>query len=190
MKKLWYLFAAVLLLSWVMPAVGQTVTKTEGLRSSEVVNYWVTREENRLVAVADAMPADRYAFAPRHGEFKGVRTFAQQLKHLAADNYILGAGILAEKPPADAGAETGPDSIRTKADIMQYLKDSFAYLHKAVDTIDDSNLPIDIPPISPLPKGSATRLGLAIEALMHTLDHYGQLVEYLRMNGIVPPASR
>jgi hypothetical protein len=155
-----------------------------------VIDYFVTLEETRLVAVADAMPQDKYPFSPTSGEFKGVRTFAQQLKHVAADNYMLGAAILGEKPPADVGDETGPDSLRTKADVIQYVKDSFAYLHRAVATIDDKNTVIDSPPISPMPKGTATRLGLAVEVLLHTFDHYGQMVEYLRMNGVVPPASR
>jgi hypothetical protein len=59
-----------------------------------------------------------------------------------------------------------------------------------VATIDDKNTVIDSPPISPMPKGTATRLGLAVEVLLHTFDHYGQMVEYVRMNGVVPPASR
>jgi len=159
-------------------------------RESEAIDYWVTQEEKKLVDVADAMPADKYQFAPIDGEFKGVRTFGQQVKHLSATNYILGARILGEQPPADAGDETGPDSVRTKAEIMEYLKGSFAYFHKAVAAIDEQNSVIEGSPISPLPKGKATRLGLAVETLIHGYDHYGQLVEYLRMNGIVPPASR
>ena len=74
--------------------------------------------------------------------------------------------------------------------MVQYLKDSFAYLHKAVATIGDRNTAMASAPISPMPKSSATRLGYAVETLLHGYDHYGQLVEYLRMNGIVPPASR
>src|SRR6202142_137190 len=88
MKKLNHILAVLFLLSWGSAAMAQTVKKGEGLRSSAVIDYWVTREEIRLVAVADAMPADKYPFAPGNGEFKGVRTFAQQLKHVAADNYI------------------------------------------------------------------------------------------------------
>lgn len=161
--------------------------------ASEVLGYWVTFEEKKLIALADAMPADKYQFVPTDGEFKGVRTFGQQVKHLSATNFILGAAILGEKPPKDAGDEKGPDSVRTKAEIMQYLKDSFVYLHRAVASIDDTNEleRSESSAISPLQgKIPATRLGLAMEALMHTNDHYGQLVEYLRMNGIVPPASR
>jgi hypothetical protein len=79
--------------------------------------------------------------------------------------------------------------VRHRHDIIEYLKGSFVYLHKAVATIDEQNSVIQTPSISPL-RGSATRLGLAVETLLHTFDHYGQLVEYLRMNGIIPPASR
>jgi len=160
------------------------------IRASETIDYWVSREEEKLIGVADAMPADKYGFAPTDGEFKGVRTFGQQVKHLSATNFILGARILGEQRPADAGDEMGPDSVKTKAEIMEYLKGSFAYFHRAVAAIDEENSVIEGSPISPLPKGRATRLGLAVETLIHGYDHYGQLVEYLRMNGIVPPASR
>jgi DinB superfamily len=190
MKNIRSIFAPLLLLTLGTAALSQTNQPPERLTSAQVIEYWVTVEEQRLVAVADAMPADKYPFAPSSGEFKGVRTFAEQLKHTAADNYMLGAAILGEKPPANTGDETGPDSLRSKADVIQYLKDSFAYLHKAVTEIDDMNAVIETPPISPMPKGRATRLGLAVEVLMHTFNHYGQMVEYLRMNGIVPPASR
>ena len=76
--------------------------------SAEVIDYWVTIEEHQLVGVAEAMPADKYPFAPTDGEFSGVRTFAAQVKHAAATNFMLAAAILEENPPADAGDETGP----------------------------------------------------------------------------------
>lgn len=120
-----------------------------------------------------------------------MRTFAEQLKHIAADNYLLGAAILGEKPVRDVGTnEGGASSVQTKAEIVAYLGDSFAYMHRAAAAIDDAKLPIPTPGISPWPKGTATRLGVAIEDCVHSWDHYGQLVEYLRMNGIVPPSSR
>jgi uncharacterized damage-inducible protein DinB len=144
--------------------------------------------ESELVPAAEAMPEDKYGFAPTNGEFKDVRTFAQQVKHVAAVNYIVGATILGEKPPVDTGEEKGPDSVKTKADILKFLKDSFAYAHKAVASINDAN---SLEPIkNPFAKESATRLGMATVFAWHGFDHYGQMVEYLRMNGIVPPASR
>jgi len=157
----------------------------------QIIDFILNLQEKEVMAVAEAMPAEKYEFAPTSGEFNGVRTFGEQLKHIAADNYLLGAGILGEKPPGDVtNDERGSSSVRTKAQIIEYLKDSFAYMHQAAAAIDDVNDPIRTPSISPWPSGTATRLGVAVEDCVHTWDHYGQLVEYLRMNGIVPPASR
>ena len=146
--------------------------------------------ENVIVSAADAMPADKYGFAPTDGEFKGVRSFGQMVKHLSATNYILAAAALGEEPPADAGDELGPEAVRTKAEILNYLKGSFAYLDKAIEAIGQKTAPVKSSPISPLKSTEATRLALAVESLVHAFDHYGQMVEYLRMNGVVPPASR
>jgi uncharacterized damage-inducible protein DinB len=144
----------------------------------------------QIVGLAEAMPADKYRFAPTAGEFHGVRTFGQQIKHLAATNYILAAAALGQAPPADAGDEAGPDSVHTKAQHLAYLAGSFDALDRAAAAIGDRSVPVKSSPISPFQGGSATRLALVAEALIHTNDHYGQLVVYLRMNGIVPPASR
>jgi hypothetical protein len=88
------------------------------------------------------MPADKYGFAPTDGEFKGVRTFGQMVKHLSATNYILAAAALGQEPAADAGDELGPEAVRTKAEILNYLKGSFAYLDKAVDAIGQKTAPV------------------------------------------------
>ena len=146
--------------------------------------------KTKIVSAADAMPADKYGFAPMDGEFKGVRTFGQEVKHLAATNFILAAAALGEDPPKDAGDETGPETVRTKAEILDYLVESFVHLGKAIDAIGNNNVAVKSSPISPLKNAEATRLALAVESMVHAFDHYGQMVEYLRMNGIVPPASR
>ena len=146
--------------------------------------------EKMVVSAVDAMPADKFGFAPTDGEFKGVRTFGQMVKHLSATNHILAAAALGEEPPADAGDELGPEAVRTKAEILDYLNSSFADLSKAVEAIGQTNVPTNTSPISPLKKGEVTRSALIVESLLHAADHYGQMVEYLRMNGVVPPASR
>jgi hypothetical protein len=146
--------------------------------------------EKEIISVVDAMPADKFGFAPTDGEFKGVRTFGQMVKHFSATNHILAAAALGEEPPAGAGDELGPESVRTKAEILAYLKGSFVHLDKAVEAIGQTNIPVNASPISPLKRGEVTRLALITETLLHAYDHYGQLVEYLRMNGVVPPASR
>jgi uncharacterized damage-inducible protein DinB len=162
--------------------------KEEHHSVSWLLDHSVSNVEHEFVSAADAMPADKFGFAPSNGEFKGVRTFAQQIKHVAAVNYELGAAILEEKPPVDIGDESGPASMTSKADIMKYLNDSFAYVHKAVKTIDEKNLTETVK--SPFGEGHVSRLGLAMSVAAHAFDHYGQMVVYLRMNGIIPPASR
>src|SRR5271166_6070081 len=148
----------------------------------------LTNVEKEVVSAAEAMPDDKFNFAPTQGEFKGVRTFALQVKHIAVANYGLGSAILGEKPPMDLKGENGPDNITSKADVVKFLKDSFTYAHKAANSIDENNVLGMVP--SPFGPNKVTRLGLAIGMISHPFDHYGQMVEYLRMNGIVPPASR
>jgi uncharacterized damage-inducible protein DinB len=154
----------------------------------DVLNSYVGNAEHEFVSAAEAMPEDKYSFAPTNGEFKGVRTFAEEVKHVGAVNYLFGAVILQEKSPVDVNHEKGPDSVKTKADILKYLNDSFAYLHRALGTVTQANL---VDPIkNPFGEGTSTRLQIALLAAGHPWDHYGQMVEYLRMNGMVPPASR
>src|SRR5258708_21826560 len=146
--------------------------------------------EKVIVSAADAMPADKYGFPPTDGEFKGVRTFGQMAKHLSATNYILAVAALGEEPPADASDELGPEAVRTKAEILNYLKGSFAYLDKAIEAIGQRTVPVKYSPMYPLETAGATRLPLVAESLVHAFDPDGQMVEYLRRNGVVPPASR
>jgi uncharacterized damage-inducible protein DinB len=186
-KKLSGVALCILALA-VVSVAQETKAKDEHRTVTQVLNQTVSNMEHEFVPAAEAMPEDKFGFAPTNGEFKGVRTFAQQVKHVAAVNYELGAAILEEKPPADIGDESGPASITSKADIVKYLNDSFAYVHKALQTINDKNLVETVK--SPFGEGKVTRLGLATSVAWHGFDHYGQMVEYLRMNGIVPPASR
>jgi uncharacterized damage-inducible protein DinB len=163
-------------------------TKNERRSVTEILDHTISNIEREFISAAEAMPEDKYGFAPTNGEFKGVRTFAQQIKHVAAVNYELAAAILEEKPPVDIGDESGPASLTTKAEILKYLNDSFAYVHKAVQTINEKNLAETVK--SPFGESRVSRLGLATAVSAHGYDHYGQMVVYLRMNGIIPPASR
>jgi uncharacterized damage-inducible protein DinB len=186
-RKIGYLAVCLLALAAV-GAAQDNKSKDEHRTVTQVLDRSVTNMEHEFVPAVEAMPEDKFGFAPTNGEFKGVRTFAEQVKHVAAVNYIFGAAILSEKVPVDVGDESGPASLKTKAEIVTYLKDSFAYVHKAMQTINEKNL---VEPLkSPFGEGSVTRLNLATMVVSHGFDHYGQMVEYLRMNGIVPPASR
>ncbi len=166
-----------------MPAVAEP---TVGV-AMDGTYQWVV---GQFIGAAEAMPEDKFDWAPTQGEFKGVKTFAQQVKHVAAVNFAFGAIILGEKPQGDmATIEMGPDSLKTKAEIVKYMKDSFAYARKAIQSITAQS---GCKPMkNPFGQGpDFTPIGMATLLSFHGMDHYGQMVEYLRMNGIVPPASR
>jgi hypothetical protein len=156
---------------------------------ASVLDHQLTGTEKVVVPAADAMPEDKYGFVPTQGEFKTVRSYGAEIKHMAVANYFLGATILGEKPPVDlGGGPDGPPAMKSKAEIMQFLKDSFVYAHKALNSITEANI---LEPIkSPMGTNMTTRLALATSIIGHPFDHYGQMVVYLRMNGIIPPASR
>src|SRR5438874_3127579 len=123
---------SVIALVWVvicsLGAWAQDAKPDEHKTISQILDATTSNIEGEFVGAANAMPEDKYSFAPSNGEFKGVRTFAQQVKHVAAVNHIFGAAILQEKPPVDTGEEKGPESVKSKADIIKFLNDSFAYL--------------------------------------------------------------
>jgi hypothetical protein len=145
--------------------------------------------EKEVVEAAEAMPEEKFNFSPESlnipgSDYKGVRTFALQVKHIAASNYALWSPLTGDKFPADFMGGNGPENLKTKAEIIKFLKDSFALGHKAAATLTDQNM------LQPLGSSGSLRLHRATFAVAHAFDHYGQMVEYLRMNGIVPPASR
>jgi uncharacterized damage-inducible protein DinB len=183
-------------LSFVLLAVAghaNTASPQEGPSSgpgaaSQVIQRLIASSEKQITGVATEMPEDKYAFAPTAGEFRGVRTFLKQVKHAAAVNHLVALSILGEPITADMSDERGPDSVKTKAEALKYLAESFAALTRAAATIDEKNAFASIKGVF----GSApdTRMGLIAAALAHSSNHYGQMVEYLRMNGLVPPGSR
>jgi hypothetical protein len=138
-----------------------------------------------VVSAAEAMPADKYDFVPpaTMGEFKTVRSFGAQVKHLAEANYqfFQGWGIPGAVDPKTI------EALKTKDEIVKALKDSYTYAHAAVNTITPENAFTSLP--GP-PQWKPTRASMAAFCMAHSMDHYGQMVEYLRMNGIIPPASR
>jgi hypothetical protein len=159
--------------------------------AASVVDHEITIVEKEVVEAAEAMPEDKYNFAPESlnipgSDYKGVRTFGEQVKHIAASNYLIWSPITGEKTPDTVNEGKGPDAMKAKAEIVKFLKESFAFGHKAVATLTPGNL---VEPIA-FGKNKTTRLFLATFAPAHCFDHYGQMAEYLRMNGIVPPASR
>jgi len=157
---------------------------------ASVVDREISAIEKRLVDLAEAMPEEKFNFTPasldiKGSDFKGVRTFAEQLKHVAAANYTFWGALTGDKPPGAKGPG-GIEEMKTKAEIVKLLKDSYAVGHRAAATLTAENILEQVP----IGQGQAPRLYLATYGAAQGLDHYGQLVEYLRMNGIIPPASR
>ncbi len=150
------------------------------------VAQWFTMIERSFAGLADAMPAEKYGFKPTNGEFKDARTFGEQVKHVACGNFAFFNEIEKKEPPAGC-AIGGPSPAKTKAELMTYLRESFEYAQSVLRTMTPANA---LEPAGGQYGGESTRLGLTTLAVWHASDHYGQLVVYLRMNGIVPPASQ
>jgi hypothetical protein len=156
---------------------------------ASTVEREISTIEKQIVEAAEAMPEDKFNFSPESlnipgGEYKGVRTFAVQVKHVATSNYFIWSPLTGDKLPESLKDGNGPENLKTKADIIEFLKDSFALGHKAAATLTTQNM------LQTAEHSKSPRLYLATFAVAHAYDHYGQMVEYLRMNGIVPPASR
>ena len=157
---------------------------------ASVLNRGLSGIEREVMGAAEAVPEDKYDFSPASsnipGDFKTpdpVRTMGQQFKHIgdALENYS--SAILGEKP-AQNSDENGPKNVKNKSDVINYLKGAFAKAHSAIDTITTQNA------VEPLSGGQRTRLALAVGMIGHSNNHYGQIIEYLRMNNMVPPESQ
>jgi hypothetical protein len=156
---------------------------------ASVLDREISAVEKEFVGAAEAMPEDKYDFSPESlkipgSDYKGVRTFAVQVKHVAISNYFFWAPILGEPVPESLKGDNGGENVKSKADIIKLLQESFALGHKAAASLTTENM------LQTAEHSKSTRLRLAMYGVGHVYDHYGQLVEYLRMNGIVPPASR
>jgi len=161
---------------------------------ASVLDRQLSNIERNVMGAAQAVPADKYDFSPATanipGDFKTpnpVRTFSEQLKHIGEDLDALGAGILGEKRAASSD-ENGPKNVKTKDDVVNYLKAAFAKGHSGIKSINQQNVVEEIQ--SPFGNNKVTRLSLAVGMIGHTNNHYGQIIEYLRMNSMVPPESQ
>jgi hypothetical protein len=163
--------------------VGSALVRTFGL------------EEYEFRSAAEAMPAEKYGYRPAQGEYGGVypgygpkelRTFGEQVKHVACANFAFAAELDGKTPPPNCDTG-GPSQAKTRDELVAYLHDSFKTLKKSLAAITRENM---FQPIEGPYAGPNTRLGLATVCIWHVADHYGQLVLYMRLNGIVPPASR
>ena len=142
--------------------------------------------EQQFAAAAEAMPENKYSFIPSAGNFEGARSFAEQVKHVACANFAFFNEIEGKTPP-ELCEKGGPNPAKSKAELVKYLKDSFEYGDRVLATINPQNA---LDRVEGRYGGPNTKLGIAVTAVWHVADHYGQIVEYLRMSGIVPPATQ
>ncbi len=152
-------------------------------------------QEYEVRSAAEAMPEEKYGYRPAEGQFKNekpafgpseVRTFAEQIKHVACSNFAFAAELDGKEPPP-ACDKGGPSPAKTKRELLIYLRDSFTAIRKSLGAMDSKNM---FDPIEGPYAGPNTRLGLTGVIVWHNADHYGQMAVYLRLNGIVPPTSR
>ena len=161
------------------------------MEPAKALDAMLTAYEHECMGVLKAMPAEKYSFAPgastfsaeQGAKFDGVRTFAQQATHVAQANYFFYAAVGGIKPEVDVKAIA---AMTSKEAIVAAMQAAFDFAHKAVATITVANAFTTIKGAD----GFNTRASLAAFGVAHGYDHYGQMVEYLRMNGVVPPGSK
>jgi len=153
---------------------------------AESVSGTLQFAEGNFLAVAEAMPEDKYSYVPTVGKFDDARTFGEQVKHVACAEFAFFNEFESKKPPDDC-EKGGHDPAKTKAELIKYLKDSFDYSNGVLATLTAQNA---LDRVEGRYAGPSTKLGISVVAVWHITDHYGQLVEYLRMNGIVPPFTQ
>jgi hypothetical protein len=142
--------------------------------------------EGNFIGLAEAMPEDQYSYIPAVGKFEGVRSFGEQVKHVACAQFAFFNEFEGKKPPEDC-EKGGHDPAKSKDELIRYLKDSFDYSNRVLATLTANNA---LERVEGRYAGPNTKLGIAVVAVWHLTDHYGQLVEYLRLNGIVPPFTQ
>lgn len=142
--------------------------------------------EGEFLGVAEAMPEDKYDFVPTTGRFDDARTFREQVKHVACVQFALFSEFEGKQPPPLC-EKGGPSSAKTKSELIYYLKESFDYSNSVVSRLTAAS---SLDRVEGRYAAPTTKLGISVASIWHVTDHYGQLVEYLRMNGIVPPVTQ
>jgi hypothetical protein len=176
--------AVLVMLAVSLRAQQQDIPKTTAASIGGILSY----TQDQFFSVAEAMPAEKYSYIPSApgGKFNGVRSFAEQVKHVACANFAFFNEIEGKTPP-DSCEKGGPAPATTKAELLKYLHDSFDYANRVLATINEKNA---MDRVEGRYGGPNTKLGMAVIAVWHVADHYGQIVYYLRLNGIVPPPTQ
>jgi uncharacterized damage-inducible protein DinB len=171
-----------LIAALVIPATPQTTSAqppaapTSGARAEFLSDLKI--QEDKFVALAQAIPADKYTWRP--GE--GVRSISEVFLHVAAANYNL-PKLFGVPPPADFKVQGFDKSTTDKAKIVQTLQDAFAHMRNAVVGMPDSDMDKQVD----FRGGKKSTRGVLIFILEHNAEHLGQSIAYARVNGVVPP---
>jgi uncharacterized damage-inducible protein DinB len=136
----------------------------------------------KLIAMAEDFPEDKYDFKPTPAQ----RTFAEQLLHATGANYFFTNLTLGQKPPAEEDPKR--DQFKTKADVVAFVKKSFADGAAAIKTKGDKGMSDLV--VDPDSHQQVRISDMAYAFIEHSGEHYGQLVVYYRVAGLVPPESR
>lgn len=191
MEKLFRRIALIFILVGLAAAISAYGQAQQPQPFSSAIDAEITALEKQLVPLVQAMPEDKFDFTPEslnipNSELKGVRPFAAQVRHVAADNFAIWAPLTGKPEPAGLNAPNGPPELKSKAELVDFLQKSFAYAHQAASGITAQNATGEVE----FRGNKVSRISLAVLAFSHANDHYGQMVEYLRMVGVVPPGSK
>jgi uncharacterized damage-inducible protein DinB len=169
-------------------SVSKSATQQDHIPKSiaDSVSFTLQFAEGNFLGVAEAMPENKYSFVPANGKFEDARSFGEQVKHVACAHFAFFNEFEGKKPPDDC-EKGGHEPARNKSELIKYLKDSFDYSNHVLATLTAKNA---LDRVEGRYAGPNTKLGISVVAVWHITDHYGQLVEYLRMNGIVPPMTQ
>ena len=187
MFKIPFLGIALLATTFALPATAQdsmkknTPVKPADPELKVVVDSW-NDIGRKLIAMAEDFPEDKYDYKPTPAQ----RSFAEQLLHAAGANYYFTNPVLGQKPPAEEDAKR--EQYKTKADVVTFVKKSFADGAAAIQSKGEKGLTSTVE--DPFAHQKVRVLDYAYGFIEHCGEHYGQLVGYYRLAGLVPPESR
>jgi uncharacterized damage-inducible protein DinB len=184
MKRI--LFLAIVLPAFAFSAYAQAATKEDiAVKPADsemkvVLGSW-NEIGRKLTAMAEDFPEDKYDFKPTPAQ----RSFAEQLLHAAGSTYFFTDTVMGKKPAADVDPKR--DQYKSKAEIVAFVKKSFADGAAAIESKGDKGLMTEV---VYFPQQKSRILDIANGIIEHSGEHYGQLVVYYRLAGLVPPESR
>jgi uncharacterized damage-inducible protein DinB len=184
-------FLAIVLLAFAFPAHTQDAMKNDAMKKDAavkpadpemkvVLDSW-NEIGRKLTAMAEDFPEDKYDFKPTPAE----RSFAEQLLHAAGSSYYFTNPVMGKKPPA--AEDPKREQYKSKADIVAFVKKAFADGAAAIQSQGEKGMTTEV---VYFPDQKARVLDIAYGLIEHSGEHYGQLVVYYRLAGLVPPESR